>query len=72
MDWSMPGFPVLHYLWEFAQTHVHGISDAIQLFHPLLSPSPALNLSQHQGLYQRVGSLNQVAKMLELQHQSFQ
>ena len=72
MDWSMPGFPVLHYLWEFAQTHVHGISDAIQLSHPLLSPSPALNLSQHQGLYQRVDSLHQVAKILELQHQSFQ
>ena len=36
---------------EFAQTHVHGVSDAIQLSHPLLSPyPPVLNLSQHQGL----------------------
>ena len=41
--------------------------------HPLLSPSPpALNLSQHQGLFQWVSSLNPVAKAVELQHQSFQ
>ena len=47
----MPGFPVLHSLLEFAQIHVHRVSDAIQPSHPLLSPSPpALNLSQHQGL----------------------
>ena len=32
---STPGFPVLHYLPEFAQTHVHWVSDAIQLAHPL-------------------------------------
>ena len=46
-----------------------------QPFHPLLSSSPpALNLSQHQGLFQWVSSLHQVAKVLELQlhHQSFQ
>ena len=39
---SMPGFPVLHYLLEFAQTHIHWIGDAIQpsLFsYPLLLPS---------------------------------
>ena len=51
------------------------ISDAIQLSHPLSSPSPsAFSLSQHQGLFQRVGSSHQVAKVLELQsqHQSFQ
>ena len=53
MDCSTPGFPVLHYLPEFAQTHVHGVSDAIQPSHPLSSPSPsALSLSQHQGLFQ--------------------
>ena len=47
MDCSTPGFPVLHYLLEFVQTHVHWVSDAIQPSHPLLSPSPpALNLSQ--------------------------
>ena len=51
MDCNMPGFPVLHYLPEFAQTHVHWVSDAIQLSHPLSSPSPlVLSLSQHQGL----------------------
>ena len=49
MDYSTPGFLVLHYLLEFAQTRIHWISDAIQPSHPLLPPSPlALNLSQHQ------------------------
>ena len=44
------GSSILHYIPEFAQTHVHRVSDAIQTFHPLSSPSPpALNLSQHQG-----------------------
>ena len=49
---SRPGFPVLHCLPEFAQTHVHWVGDAIQSSH-LLSPtsSLALNLSQHQGLF---------------------
>ena len=40
IDYSTPGFPVLHYLLEFAQTNVHGVSDAIQLFHPLSPSSP--------------------------------
>ena len=40
--------------------------------HPLSSPSPALNLSQHQGLFRWVSSSYQVAKVLEFQHQSFQ
>ena len=50
---SMQGVPVLHYLLEFAQMHVHLVDDAIQLSHPLspLSP-PALNVPQHQGLFQ--------------------
>ena len=53
MDWSMTSFPVLHYLLEFAQTHVHWVSDAIQPSHSLLPLSPpALNLSHHQGLFQ--------------------
>ena len=53
--------------------HVHRVNDAIQPSHPLSSPSPpALNLSQHQGLFKWVGSLHQVAKVLALQHQSFQ
>ena len=75
MDCSTSGFPVFQYLSELAQTHVHWVSDAIQPSHPLLSPSPpALNLSQHQDLFQWVSSLHQVAKVLEfqLQHQSFQ
>ena len=72
-DCSTPGFPVLHFLPEFAQTHVHWISDATQPSHFLspLSP-PALNLSQYQCLFQWVGCLHQVSKVLELQHQSFQ
>ena len=54
--------PVLHHLPEFAQTHVHWVSDAIQPSHPLSSPSPPpLNLSQHQGLFQCVSSSHQVA-----------
>ena len=74
MDCSKPGFPVLHYLPELAQTHVCWVDDATQPSHPLLPPyPPALNLSQHQGLFQWVGSLNQVPKLkLQLQHQSFQ
>ena len=60
---------------ELAQTHVHWNSDAIQPSYPLFFPSPpAFNLSQHQGLFQWVSSLHQVAKVLppQLQHQSFQ
>ena len=73
MDSSTPGLPDHHQLLEFTQTHVHWVSDAIQLSHPLSSPS-AFNLSQHQGLFQWVSSLHQVAEVLELQlqHQSFQ
>ena len=69
------GFPGLHYLQELAQSLVHWVSDAIQPSHPLSSPSPpAFNLSQHQGLFQWVSSLHQVAQVLELQlqQQSFQ
>ena len=71
--YSMLGFLVLHYLMELAQNHAHCVSDAIQPSHPLPS-TPAFNLSQHQDLFQLVGSLHQVAKLLELQlqHQSFQ
>ena len=73
MDCITPGFPVPHYLLELAQTHVHWVSDAIQPSCPLSSPSPpALNLSQHQGLFQWVVSFHQLARVLELQHQSFQ
>ena len=58
MDCNMPGYPVHHQLPESTQTHVHWVGDAIQSSHPLSSPSPpALNLSQHQGLFQWVSSL---------------
>ena len=51
MDCSMPGLPVHHQLLEPTQTHAHHVGDAIQSFHPLLSPSPPVfNLAQHQGL----------------------
>ena len=54
-------------------THVHWVDDAIQPSPPLSSPSPpAFSLSQHQGIFHWVNSLHQVAKLLELQHQSFQ
>ena len=57
MDSSTPGSSVLLYLWEFAQMHVHWVNDAIYLFHPLPPPPPfAFNLSQHQSLFQWVGS----------------
>ena len=71
---SMPGLPVRYQLPEFTQTHFHQVGDAIQPSHPLSSPSPAVNLPQHQGLFKWVSSSHQVAKVLEfqLQHQSFQ
>ena len=63
MDCSKPGFPVLHHLLEFTQTHVHWVGVATQPPHPLSSPSPpAFHLSQHQGLFQWVGSSHQVSK----------
>ena len=74
MDCSTPGFPVHHQPPEFIQTHVHWVGDAIRPSHPLLSPSPAFSLFQHQGLFKWVSSSHQLAKVLEfqLQHQSFQ
>ena len=49
MNRSIPGLPVHHQFLEFTQTHVHQVDDAIQPSHPLVSPSPAPNPSQHQG-----------------------
>ena len=75
MNRSTPGLPVYHQLLEFTQTHFHRVIDVIQPSHPLSSPSPpALNPSQHQGLFQRVNSLHEVTKVLKFQpqHQSFQ
>ena len=49
IDCSTPGLPVHHQLPQFTETHVHGVNDAIQLSHPLPSPSPpAVNLFQHR------------------------
>ena len=72
VDYSMPGFPVLHHLLEFAQVHVHWVSDSsypLSLFYP-----STFHLSQCQGLFQWVCCSHQVAQILELQlqHQSFQ
>ena len=82
VDCSTPGFPVHYQLLEPTQTYVHWAGDAIQLSHPLSSPSPhlsspsppAFNLSQQQGLFQWVNSSHQMAKVLkfQLQHQSCQ
>ena len=56
MGCSTPGFPVLCYLVEFAQTHLHQVSDAIPPSHPLSSPSPpAFNLSMHLIFTRSVG-----------------
>ena len=72
MDCSIPGSPVLHHLPEFAQTHVHWIGDAIRPSHPLSPPSPpALNLSQHQGIFQWVSSLHQAASTHPNYHSGF-
>ena len=63
---SMPGFSVHHQLPEPTQTQAH--RDAIQPSHPPSSPSLlTFNFSQHQGLFQRVSSLRQVAKVLDFQ-----
>ena len=75
MDCSTPGFPVLYQLPGLARSHVHRVGDTIQPSHPLLSPFlTALNLSQHQGLFQCLSFSHEVAKVLEfqLQHHSFQ
>ena len=70
MDCSTPGFLVPLHLLELVLTHIHWVGDAIQTSHCLSSNSPALNLFQHQGLFQWVGPLKVLE--LQLQHQSFQ
>ena len=53
VDCSKPGCPALQHDLELAEIHVHQVGDASQPFHPLSPPSPpALDLSQHQGLFQ--------------------
>ena len=75
MEYSMPSFLVCHQFPELTKTHVHGVRNTIQWFHPLSSPSPpAFNHSQHQCLVKWVSSLHKMAQVLEIQleHQSFQ
>ena len=68
MDCNTPGLPDPHYLPKLSQVHVHCIGDSTQPPHPLTPYLPsALNLSQHQGLFQWVVYLHQVTKILELQ-----
>ena len=72
VDCSTPGLPVRHQLSELAQTHVHWVGDAIKPSHPLSSTSPStFNLSQHQGLFQWLSSLHQVAQVLSFKVFSF-
>ena len=70
MNCRTPGLPVPHHLLKFAQVHVHCIGDAIQPSHLLMPSSPsALNLSQHQGLFQWVSCSHQMTKILEPKYQ---
>ena len=67
MDCSTPGFCVLYYFPEFAQTHVHWVDDAIQPSHPLSPSSPsAFSQPKNLGLFQWVDFSHQVAQVLEL------
>jgi len=74
VDLSMPGFPFLDYLSQsllkLLSIVLIMLSNNLTLL--FLPSSPSLNPSQYQGLFQRVRSLHWVAKVLELQHQSFQ
>ena len=69
MNRGISGLPVHHQIPESIQTHVHWVGDAIQPSYPLWSPSPAFNLSHHQGLFKWVSSSHQVAKILEFRLQ---
>ena len=68
MDWSMPGFPVLHCFLEFAQIHVHWVGDARQPPRPLSSPSPSA-FSNSQWV---VSSHQSFTLELQLEYQFFQ
>ena len=59
---STPGFPILHYLPEFAQTHIHWVSDAIQLSHPLSLLLLLPSVFPSTSLFQWVDSSHQVPK----------
>ena len=71
MDHSTPGFLVLHCLLALAQTHIRWVGDAVQPSHPLSSPSPALNLSWQQCLFQcTIYGLGQMCNYCSIIHNS--
>ena len=72
MGYSTPGFVVLHYCTEFDQTHIHWVSDAIQSFHSVTCFSSYPQSFPPSSVFSRADSSHQVAKVLEIQHQSFQ
>ena len=65
MGCSIPGFPVHHQFLGHTQIHVHWVGDSIQPSHPLSSPSPTFNFSQHQGLFKWV-SYSTLYKLTQL------
>ena len=70
-DCNTPGLPVPRPHLKFAQVHFHCVSDAIQPSYPLTPSSCALNLSQHQGLFQWVSCSHQVTKALPMSIQGW-
>ena len=65
VDYSTPGFPVLHYLLEFAQIHVHWVRDAVWPSHSLPPPSPFVSVFPASGSFCFFTSGGQ---SIELQH----
>ena len=57
MKYNTPDFPVHHHLLEFAKTHIHWVSDAIQPFHPLSSPSPSVFMLSSISIFSNVLAL---------------
>ena len=73
VDCSMPGFPVLHHLPEFAQTHVCWVSDAISTIIPSVTPfSSHLQSFPVSESFPVSWLFASGSPILELQHQSFQ
>ena len=63
MDCSMPGFPVLHYLPELVQTHVHWVNDAIHPSHPMLTSSKKISPQQHPDMLDQISGYHSLAKL---------
>ena len=64
-----PGFPVLHHLWEFTQSHVHWVGDATRPSHTLFPLLFLPSIFPSIRVFSSKSALHQVAKVLELQHQ---